>query len=87
MAESKVTCPACNRSVSLDPLGAMNLQNQKVMEWHLGGDAKECLGSSESVEAMLRRVPNRACPSCGRRDGNWAATQPELIKTLYSPDR
>ena len=79
MAESKVTCPACNRTVGLNALGAQNLKNQRVMEWHLGGDAKEWPGSSHSVEAMLRRVPNRDCPSCGRRDGNWTAEQkPEV---------
>ncbi len=72
MARSMVTCPACNRRVSLDPLGATNLKSERVMEWHLLGGRKECSGSFKSVEDMLP-IPYWDCPACGKRDENWTS--------------
>ena len=67
-----ITCPACSRKVSLNALGALDINNEPVMEFHLCGDRRQCSGSFKSVAAMVS-VPDRDCPACGTRDKNWSA--------------
>ena len=51
----KVECPLCKRLVSLDKLGACDLNGERVMEWHLCTTKphhKECAGSHKSVKRL-----------------------------------
>ena len=71
-------CPTCNRDVNLDPLGATNLNGERVMQWHYGAGGQECSGSCKPVTSRLP-MPIRDCVSCDKRDGNWTVEhKPEV---------
>ena len=78
-----VTCPACNRDVCLEPLGATNLNGGRVMQWHYGVGERECWGSFKAIASLIP-VPIRDCPSCGKRDENWVAEHKPEVEVRLS---
>jgi hypothetical protein len=53
-----VTCPLCKRQIRLDALGGVNMDGERVMQWHLAKTRphhKECAGSYKSVEAIRQK--------------------------------